>query len=77
MTFNEFSKAIRKDDRLMELLNRCDRSCEPMSDEDIQEMIDRADAVMSDGTEELLEFFGPADDLAEESPIDLFGPWWE
>ena len=45
MTFKEFSKAIKKDPRLCELLDRCDRSCGPMSDEDTQEMIDRAAAV--------------------------------
>lgn len=77
MTFKEFSHAIRQDDRLMELLDRCDRSCGPMSDEDTQELVDRAERIMSGETEELLEYFGPADDLAEESPVDLFGPWWE
>lgn len=42
MTFKEFSQAIKKDARLMELLNMCDPSCGPMSDEETQEMMERA-----------------------------------
>lgn len=48
MTFKEFSQAIKKDPRLMELLDKCDRSCGPMSDEETQEMVDRAAAIMDD-----------------------------
>lgn len=48
MTFKEFSQAIKKDSRLCELLDKCDRSCGPMSNEETQEMVDRAAAIMDD-----------------------------
>lgn len=43
MTFKEFSRAIKKDPRLMELLNKCDSSCEPLTDEETQELVDRTE----------------------------------
>lgn len=42
MTFKEFTKAIKKDDRLMELLNRCDPST-PLTDEETEELVNRAE----------------------------------
>jgi hypothetical protein len=48
MTFSEFSKAIKKDSRLMDLLNQCDRSCNPLTDEETQELVDRAAAIMDE-----------------------------
>ena len=80
MTFKEFSKEIKKDPRLVELFNKCDRSCGPMSDEETQEMIDRADRIYDAYTnknksENFIEDY--EDPLEFESPIDLYGPWWE
>lgn len=78
MTFKEFSHAIRKDARLMELLDRCDRSCGPMSDEDTQEMIDRAERIMNEEDEDMEDWTpAPDDPIWDESPVDLYGPWWE
>lgn len=48
MTFKEFTRACKKDDRMMELLDRCDRSCGPMSDEDTEELVARAAAIFDD-----------------------------
>lgn len=42
MTFKEFSQAIKKDERLTELLDRCDRSCEPLTDEEVEELVNRS-----------------------------------
>ena len=92
MTFKEFSQTIKKDPRLCELLDKCDRSYGPMSDEETQELIDRTEYIcgtFDDGeiytAEDLLDddayadMFLPADDdpIWSESPVDLFGPWWE
>ena len=41
MSFKEFTKAIKKDPRLMELLDKCDRSCEPLTDEENEELVAR------------------------------------
>ena len=76
MTFKEFSQAIKKDPRLMELLDKCDRSCGPMSDEETQELVDRTElACMAYSDEYQPEDF--EDPLEFESPIDLYGAWWE
>ena len=76
MTFKEFSQAIKKDPRLMELLDKCDRSCESMSDEETQELVDRTELVcMAYSDEYQPEDF--EDPLEFESTIDLYGPWWE
>lgn len=48
MTFKEFTRACKKDDRMMELLDRCDRSCGPMSDADTEELVARAAAIFDD-----------------------------
>ncbi len=40
MTFREFSRAIKKDERLMELLNRCEPSSKPLTKEETNEMIE-------------------------------------
>lgn len=92
MSFKEFTQTIKKDERLMELLDKCDRSCGPMSDEETQELIDRTEracGTFDDGelytAEDLLDddsyadMFLPAydDPIWDESPVDLFGPWWE
>lgn len=80
MTFKDFTKAIKKDPRLMELLDKCDRSCGPMSDEETQELIDRTElACMAFSDEYQPEDFidNYEDPLDVESPIDLYGPWWE
>lgn len=45
MTFKEFSHAIRTDAKLMELLNRCDRSADALSDEELDELVARCDKV--------------------------------
>lgn len=49
MTFKEFTKAIKKDPRLMELLDRCDRtSPAQLTDEETQELVDRTAAACGD-----------------------------
>jgi hypothetical protein len=48
MTFKEFSQAIKKDARLCELLDRCDRSCEPLTDEELNELVNRSSAIMDE-----------------------------
>lgn len=92
MSFKEFTQVIKKDARLMELLDRCDRDAKPLTDVETQELIDRTELVcgtFDDGelytAEDLLDddsyadMFLPVDDdpIWDESPVDLFGPWWE
>ena len=80
MTFKEFSQAIKKDPRLMELLNKCDRSCGPMSDEETQELVDRTELACMAFSDEYQpeDFINEYEDPLEfESPIDLYGAWWE
>lgn len=48
MTFKEFSKAIKKDPKLMELLDRCDRSCEPLTDKETEELVLRSMRAVGD-----------------------------
>ena len=92
MSFKEFTQAIKQDARLMELLDRCDRDAEPLTDAETQELIDRTEqacGTFDDGelytAEDLLDddsyadMFLPEDDdpIWDDSPVDLFGPWWE
>ena len=48
MTFKEFSRAIKKDPRLMDLLDHCDPTCEPLTDTETQELVNRTKQVCSD-----------------------------
>lgn len=69
MSFKEFTQAIKKDERLMELLDKCDRSCGPMSDEETQELIDRTEqacGLFDDG-----ELYMAEDLLDDEAYADL------
>ena len=54
MTFKEFSKALKNDHRAMELLNKCDHTCKPLTDEETSELVARACRVADEA-----EAFGP------------------
>ena len=78
MTFKEFTQTIKKDPRLMELLDKCDRSYGPMSDEETQELVDRTELACMTFSDEYQpeDFIDEYEDpLKFESPIDLYGPW--
>lgn len=48
MSFKEFNEAIKKDARLMKLLDKCDRSCEPLTDEETEELVLRTMRISGD-----------------------------
>lgn len=80
MTFKEFTQIIKKDPRLMELLDKCDSFYDPMSDEEIQELVDRTELACISFSDKYQpeDFIDEYEDPLEfESSIDLYGPWWE
>ena len=77
MTFKEFSKAIKANNRLNDLLNRYDGN-NSLTDEEVQEMVDLSAAIFDDDDAYADSLMPPDDDpIWNESPVDLFGPWWE
>ena len=76
MTFKEFSAKVKEDVRLTDLINRYDNFS--LTDEELQEMVDRSAAICDDD-DAYADSFLPADDdpIWNESPVDLFGAWWE
>ena len=66
MTFKEFSHAVKQDARLTELIDRYSDNTAAVTDAELQEMVDRSAAIFDDD-----------DPLDYESPVDLYGPWWE
>lgn len=91
--FKEFAEKVNADARLCELVNKYEQDTDSLTDEEFDEMICRYDkahgGLFGDGetytAEDLLDddayadMLLPADDnpIWEESPVDLFGPWWE
>lgn len=45
MTFKEFSKAVKKDDRLTTLIDRYNDRTDSLTEQEIQEMVDRSAAI--------------------------------
>lgn len=82
MTFKDFTEAIKKDPKLMELLDQCDRSCEPLTDAETWELVERTERACSTLDPDFLpdDFRVEEwddDPLQYESPVDLYGPYWE
>lgn len=91
--FKEFAEKVNADARLCELVDKYEQDTNSLTDEEFDEMIGRYDkahgGLFGDGetytAEDLLDddayadMFLPADDnpIWDESPVDLFGPWWE
>lgn len=68
MTFKEFSHAVKQDARLTNLINRYSDCTDSITDDELQEMVDRSAAIFDDDD---------PFDCSDESPVDLYGPWWE
>lgn len=45
MTFKEFSKAVKKDDRLTALIDRYNDRTDSLTEQELQEMVDRSAAI--------------------------------
>lgn len=45
MTFKEFSKAVKKDDRLTVLIDRYNDRTDSLTEQELQEMVDRSAAI--------------------------------
>jgi len=39
MTFKEFTRALKESPRAMELLDRCDPTCEPLTQQETEELL--------------------------------------
>ena len=93
MNFKDFTNKVNADARLCELAKRYEADTDSLTDEELSEMVDRYEhahgGLFGDGelytAEDLLDddsyadLLMPADDnpIWDESPVDLFGPWWE
>lgn len=87
MSYEEFAKKVAEDARLQELVERYEADTDSLTDEELSEMVSRYERAQGGlfGDGELLDddsyadLFMPADDdpIWDESPVDLFGPWWE
>jgi len=91
--FKEFAEKVNADARLCELVDKYEQDTDSLTDEEFDEMLSRYDkahgGLFGDGeiytAEDLLDddtyadMLLPADDnpIWDESPVDLFGPWWE
>lgn len=87
MNYKEFAKKVAEDVRLQELEARYSADTNSLSDEELSEMVNRYERAHGElyTAEDLLDddsyadLLMPTDDdpIWNESPVDLFGPWWE
>lgn len=87
MSYEKFATKAAEDARLQELAARYNADTNSLTDEELSEMVSRYERAQGGlfGDGELLDddsyadLFMPADDdpIWDESPVDLFGPWWE
>ena len=80
MTARAFAAYAESNPRLKELAEKdSDKTATPEEEEEFFRLLDKADAEFFNDDDAYADALTPDDDdpIWDESPIDLFGPWWE